>query len=188
MRLDRWFKRRYPHGTCSAGENAAQRPSPSRWPSRQGGRAPRGVSVDPRAARCRESRPPGEAPPASPAERQEAEDLEARILHSDDQLLVIDKPPGLAVQGGSKTLRHLDGMLDALRFGGSGAVVHRLDKDTSGVLVLARTAQAATALTAAFASGKVHKLYWAIVVGVPATATGRIEQPLSKRFELSASG
>ena len=79
-------------------------------------------------------------------------------------------------------------MLDAALRRERPRLVHRLDKDTSGVLVLARTAQAATALTAAFASGKVHKLYWAIVVGVPATATGRIEQPLSKRFELSASG
>ena len=123
---------------------------------------------------------------AHPPTRQptdEIEDLEARVLHRDEQLIVIDKPAGLAVQGGSKTSHHLDGMLDALRFGGERPrLVHRLDKDTSGVLVLARTARAATVLTAAFAAGEVRKLYWAVVVGVPATAAGRIEQPLSKRF------
>ena len=127
---------------------------------------------------ARAARPAARAPTAD-----EVEDLKARVLHCDDQLLVIDKPAGLAVQGGSKTSRHLDGMLDALRFDGDRPrLVHRLDKDTSGVLMLARTARAATALTRAFASGQVRKLYWAVVVGVPAAAHGRIEQPLSKRF------
>ena len=122
-------------------------------------------------------------PPTRQPTADEIEDLEARVLHRDEQLIVIDKPAGLAVQGGSKTSHHLDGMLDALRFGGERPrLVHRLDKDTSGVLVLARTARAATVLTAAFAAGEVRKLYWAVVVGVPATAAGGIEQPLSKRF------
>ena len=73
-------------------------------------------------------------------------------------------------------------MLDALRFGGERPrLVHRLDKDTSGVLVLARTARGDRAYRR-LAAGEVRKLYWAVVVGVPATAAGRIEQPLSKRF------
>ena len=184
LRLDRWFKRRYPHVAHGQLEKMLRTGQ---------------VRVDGHRAKASDRLAPSQLvrvpplaqtpatisahPPTRPPSADEAEDLEARVLHRDDQLIVIDKPAGLAVQGGSKTSRHLDGMLDALRFGGERPrLVHRLDKDTSGVLVLARTARAATALTAAFASGKVRKLYWAVVVGVPATAVGRIEQPLSKRF------
>jgi 23S rRNA pseudouridine955/2504/2580 synthase len=184
MRLDRWFKRRYPHVAHAQLERMLRtgqvRVDGRRAKAGERLEAFQSIRVPPIA---RAPAAPARRPPLRPPSAREAEDLEARILHSDDQLLIIDKPPGLAVQGGSKTLRHLDGMLDALRFGGERPrLVHRLDKDTSGVLVLARTARAATTLAASFASGKVHKLYWAVVVGVPATASGRIEQPLSKRF------
>jgi 23S rRNA pseudouridine955/2504/2580 synthase len=184
MRLDRWFKLRYPHVAHAQLEKMLRtgqvRINGRRAKAGERLEAFQSIRVPPlaRAPAALAGRPP-----ARPRSVGETEDLEARILYRDDQLLVIDKPSGLAVQGGSKTLRHLDGMLDALRFRRERPrLVHRLDKDTSGVLVLARTAQAATALTASFASGKVHKLYWAIVVGVPATATGRIQQALSKRF------
>ncbi len=184
LRLDRWFKRRFPH-VAHAQLERMLRTGQVRI---DGHRARAGdhlardqvIRVPPlaRAPAARGARPAARAPTAD-----EVEDLKARVLHCDDHLLVIDKPAGLAVQGGSKTSRHLDGMLDALRFGGDRPrLVHRLDKDTSGVLMLARTAHAATALTRAFASGQVRKLYWAVVVGVPAAAHGRIEQPLSKRF------
>ncbi len=87
----------------------------------------------------------------------------------------------MAVQGGSGVRRHLDGMLDVLRFGGERPrLVHRLDKDTSGVMVLARTARAAAALAKAFHSRDVRKLYWAVVVGVPKPAEGRIDLALGK--------
>src|SRR5512147_569964 len=184
LRLDRWFKRRYPHVAHGQLERMLRTGQ---------------IRVDGRRAKAGERLHAGQrvrVPPlaqvsdartASRAARlpsaDEVEDLEARILHRDDHVLVLDKPAGLAVQGGSKTPHHLDGMLDALRFGGERPrLVHRLDKDTSGVLVLARTGVAATALTAAFRSGKVRKLYWAVVVGLPAAAYGRIERPLSKRF------
>jgi 23S rRNA pseudouridine955/2504/2580 synthase len=184
MRLDRWFKRRYPRMTHAQLERMLR----TGQVRIDGHRAKAGDRLEPfqsirvpPAARALVAL--ARRPPPRPPSAWEAEDLQARVLYSDDQLLVVDKPPGLAVQGGSKTRHHLDGMLDALRFGGERPrLVHRLDKDTSGVLVLARTARAATVLTASFASGKVHKLYWAIVVGVPATANGRIDQPLSKRF------
>ncbi len=108
--------------------------------------------------------------------------LRERVLYRDEHLLVIDKSAGLAVQGGTGTHRHLDGMLDALAFDGARPrLVHRLDRDTSGVLVLARTASAAAALTAAFRSRRIRKVYWAIVVGVPEAAAGRITVPLDKR-------
>ena len=109
--------------------------------------------------------------------------LEAAILHKDHHVLVIDKPAGLAVQGGSKTTRHLDGMLDALTLEAAERprLVHRLDKDTSGVLVLARTAKAAKLLSETFRSKGARKVYWAIVTGVPRPAMGRINLGLHKR-------
>ena len=97
-------------------------------------------------------------------------------------MIALDKPPVLAVQGGSKTLRHLDAMLDALRFGSDERprLVHRLDKDTSGVLVLARTVHAATALTRAFRDRSARKIYWALSVGVPNPTTGTVDLGLAK--------
>src|SRR5579885_2272017 len=90
--------------------------------------------------------------------------------------------PGLAVQGGTRTVRHLDGLLDALRFEAAERprLVHRLDKDTSGVLLLARSAGAAQKLAEAFGSKAARKTYWAVVVGVPRPQRGRIDLPLAK--------
>ena len=97
--------------------------------------------------------------------------------------LVLNKPPGLAVQGGSKTSRHLDGMLDALadKGGERPRLVHRLDKDTSGVLVLARSTAAADRLGKAFRGRQVNKLYWALVVGEHERDQGRIDLALAKK-------
>ncbi len=88
------------------------------------------------------------------------------MLHRDEDVIVIDKPQGLAVQGGTNTARHLDGMLDALTFDAAERprLVHRLDKDTSGVLVLARNARAAAKLAQAFREKSMRKIYWAVVV------------------------
>ncbi len=98
-------------------------------------------------------------------------------------MIAIDKPPGLAVQGGSAVTRHLDQMLDGLAEPGEERprLVHRLDKDTSGLLLLARTARAAARLTRAFRDGEIGKTYWAIVVGLPPLPRGRIDLPLAKR-------
>ncbi|HYB58591.1 MAG TPA: RluA family pseudouridine synthase, partial [Alphaproteobacteria bacterium] len=94
----------------------------------------------------------------------------------------LNKPPGLAVQGGTGTVRHLDAMLDALRFGCAERprLVHRLDRDTSGVLLLGRNAAAARALAEAFRDRTTRKLYWAITVGVPRPLQGKIDLPLAK--------
>src|SRR5206468_12369138 len=104
------------------------------------------------------------------------------VLHRDDAVIVLNKPPGLPVQGGSGTERHLDGLLDALRFGSAERprLVHRLDKETSGVLVIARTASAAAFLTRAFREKTTRKVYWAIVVGLPKLRQGRIDLALAK--------
>ena len=109
--------------------------------------------------------------------------LRDAVLHRDDAVIVLNKPPGLAVQGGSGTERHLDGLLDALRFGSEvrPRLVHRLDKETSGVLVIARTIAAAAFLTRAFREKTTRKIYWAIVVGLPKPRQGRIDLALAKR-------
>jgi 23S rRNA pseudouridine955/2504/2580 synthase len=107
-------------------------------------------------------------------------DLEAMILYRDNAVIVLNKPAGLAAQGGKGIAVHLDGMLDALRFGGTERpkLVHRLDRDTSGVLLLARGVKTASALAAAFRGRDVEKTYWALLWGVPAVLAGRIDLPL----------
>jgi 23S rRNA pseudouridine955/2504/2580 synthase len=181
-RVDRWFRRRFPHVTHGRLE---------KW-LRTGQ-----VRVDGRRAKASQRLSGGETirvPPLSAdgvrprpvvaASMSDAEgrDLRDRVLHVDHDVIVIDKPAGLAVQGGSGTARHLDGMLDALAFDGERPrLVHRLDRDTAGVLVLARSRAAATALSRAFQGRDVRKLYWALVAGVPPARSGRMSVPLAKR-------
>jgi 23S rRNA pseudouridine955/2504/2580 synthase len=107
-------------------------------------------------------------------------DLEGMILYRDDAVIVLNKPAGLASQGGSGIAVHLDGMLDALRFEGTERpkLVHRLDRDTSGVLLLARGVKPASKLSAAFRGRDVEKTYWALLWGVPDVLEGRIDLPL----------
>ncbi|HEY1858264.1 RluA family pseudouridine synthase [Acidocella sp.] len=107
-------------------------------------------------------------------------DLEAMVLYRDDAVIVLNKPAGLATQGGSGISVHLDGMLDGLRFGAEERpkLVHRLDRDTSGVLLLARTTAAARQLAFAFRGRDVEKTYWALLWGVPEALAGRIDLPL----------
>ncbi len=109
-------------------------------------------------------------------------DLEALILYRDDAVIVLNKPAGLASQGGKGIAVHLDGMLDALRFAGTERpkLVHRLDRDTSGVLLLARGVKAASKLAAAFRGRDVEKTYWALTVGRPDVLEGRIDLPLAR--------
>ena len=108
--------------------------------------------------------------------------LKSITLYEDDDVLVLDKPLGLSVQGGSGTVRHVDGMLDALRKpnGDRPRLVHRLDKDTSGCLVVAKTRFAAGALAKSFRSRETRKIYWALVAGVPKPHQGRISTFLAK--------
>ena len=109
--------------------------------------------------------------------------LKSLILYKDKEVCVINKPSGLAVQGGSKLPYSLDQMLESLRFGypENPRLVHRLDKETSGVCVLARTRKAAHRLTQAFKDRNIHKVYWALCKGVPSVKKGTISFPLSKK-------
>ena len=125
----------------------------------------------------------GEAPKRSEkAEAADASAIRAMILFEDDDMMVLNKPFGLAVQGGSGTVRHLDGMLEALSDaqGQKPRLVHRLDKDTSGCLVVAKTRFAASALAKSFRSRDTRKIYWSLVAGVPRVKQGRVSTYLAK--------
>jgi 23S rRNA pseudouridine955/2504/2580 synthase len=124
----------------------------------------------------------------APKPREEEGDAKTRAflrsitLHEDADVLVLNKPMGLAVQGGSGTVRHVDGMLEALRDkkGQRPRLVHRLDKDTAGCLLVAKTRFAASALAKNFRSREARKIYWALVAGVPKPRQGRISTFLAK--------
>ncbi len=179
-RLDRWLKLRYPqlpYGLVAKILRTGQ--------VRVDGRR---AKPDTRLAAGQTVRIPPLAPPPTraPGETLSASDsaaLQARVLHIDDDVIAIDKPSGLAVQGGTGTRRHLNAMLEALRYSAAEPprLVHRLDKDTSGVLLLARNARSAKRLATAFKQGWIEKVYWALVVGVPSPRRGSIDMPLVKR-------
>lgn len=183
VRLDRWFGRRFPqltHGRLEKLLRTGQvRVDGARVKASHRLEAGQQIRVPPLPEAAA---PPPDRRPVAVSDDDAAE-LRALVLHRDDQVIVLDKPAGLAVQGGTGKQRHLDGMLDALRFdaGERPRLVHRLDQDTSGVLVLARTAAAARHLTAAFRGSEVRKVYWAVVVGVPKPEQGRLDLALVKR-------
>ncbi|WP_315737618.1 MULTISPECIES: RluA family pseudouridine synthase [unclassified Bradyrhizobium] len=115
-------------------------------------------------------------------ERKTLESLKAMTLYEDDDVLVLNKPAGLAVQGGSGMTRHIDQMLEVMRDakGQKPRLVHRIDRETSGCLLIAKTRFAATHLTGAFRSRSARKIYWALVAGVPKPKQGRISTYLAK--------
>ncbi len=120
----------------------------------------------------------------SPEDEKTRDFLKSITLHEDDDVLVLNKPMGLAVQGGSGTTRHVDGMLEVLRQPGVDGqrprLVHRLDKDTAGCLLVAKTRFAAAALAKTFRSRSARKIYWALTAGVPKPRQGRISTFLAK--------
>ena len=179
LRLDRWFRRHYPllaHGRLEKLLRTGQ-------VRVDGKRAKAGDRVEPgqaiRVPPIADARPADA--PHRPSPRDEAA-LRDRVIYRDDWAIVIDKPPGLAVQGGTNTERHVDQLLDGLRFGSTERprLVHRLDKDTSGILLIARSPAAAAHFTRAFRDKTTRKIYWAAVVGAPEMAQGRIELALAK--------
>ena len=183
QRLDRWFKRHFPaipHGLLEKWLRAGNvRVDGKRAKSNQRLEAGQSVRIPPL--------PVGPAPVAEPkpveVDEKTARMLRDAVLYMDDDVIVLNKPPGLAVQGGTGMAdNHLDAMLDALRFDAAERprLVHRLDKDTSGVLLLGRTASATAKLAASFKSRAAHKCYWALVVGRPQHPQGRIDAPLAK--------
>ena len=181
LRLDRWFRRRYPalgHGALEKLLRTGQ------------------VRVDGKRAKAGDRVAPGQAVRVPPQLEHAARDkpraaalpksdetfAKRLVIHKDNAVLVLDKPPGLATQGGSGITRHVDGLLDALTFGKKQKprLVHRLDRDTSGVLLVARTQPAAAALSEALRRRDARKTYWALTKGVPKPRAGAIKLALAK--------
>ena len=183
QRLDRWFRQHFPtlsHGrlekllrTGQVRIDGARAKASARLAAGQQIRVP----------------PLGEAGESPPPKTYKAPDpraveaLRACVIRRDDAVIALNKPPGLAVQGGSGVGNHVDAMLDGLRFGAKERprLVHRLDKDTSGVLLLGRTRQAAAKLAEAFRGRDAIKTYWALVVGMPKLARGHIDLDIARR-------
>lgn len=182
QRLDRWFKHRFPsltHGRLEKLLRTGQiRVDGSR--AKANWRVMPGAKI--RIPPLSSEQPTRERRSGSPVSDEAAERLRSAVLYKDKHLIAINKPPGLPVQGGSKISQHLDGMLEALRFEAKEPprLVHRLDKDTSGVLLLARDRVAARSLAAAFKAKEARKIYWALTVGVPSPRSGEIVSKLEK--------
>jgi 23S rRNA pseudouridine955/2504/2580 synthase len=178
IRLDRWIRRHFP----GLPQSAIQK-----W-CRTGQ-----IRVDGRRVETATRLAPGQAVrvPAVSADAPEARpveidsriinDLQRVVLYRDERVIALNKPAGVPVQGGPGITRHLDAWLDALRFGGERPrLVHRLDRDTSGVLLLARTPGMAAKLAAAFRGRDVEKRYWAVVARRPIPPEGVIDLPLKR--------
>lgn len=182
IRLDRWFKRHLPQiGFATV----------SRW-ARTGQIRVDGKRAKPddrlSAGQLLRVPPGGEPTGRAPRERREIseEDIaraEAMVIQQDRAAIVLNKPPGLATQGGTKTKDHVDGLLDAFTRGDGPRprLVHRLDKDTSGVLLIARTPGSAAFFSKRFSGRSAKKVYWALVAGVPDALEGTIEAPIAKQ-------
>ncbi len=181
VRLDRWLRRLHP----ALGQGRIERMCRKGEIRVDGGRVKPATRLEPgqlvRLPPIVEAGPtaPEPAPAVSEAD---AAMIRAAVLWRDDDIIALDKPPGLAVQGGSGQHRHVDGLAEALRFGRDEKprLVHRLDRDTSGVLLLARSARAAAGLARAFQARETRKLYWAAVAGAPSPRTGTIRTGLVK--------
>jgi len=180
VRLDRWFRRRWPHLSFVQIQKLAR----SGQIRVDGGR----LKPDLRLAAGSKVRVPplpeaGTPRPARPpVSSRDAAFARSLVLYEDDDVLVLNKPAGLAVQGGTKTDRHIDGLLSAWGEGTERPrLVHRLDRDTSGVLVLGKSPAAAARLAGAFARRRAQKTYWALVVGAPTPGAGTVELALAKQ-------
>ncbi|APX23350.1 MAG: pseudouridine synthase [Rhodobacteraceae bacterium] len=190
QRLDRWLKRQFPHlqqgrieKMCRKGELRVD-----------GGRVKAATRLEPgQEVRVPPLPEPEEAPKAPPKPKvsdADAKMIRDAVIWKDDHIIALNKPPGLPVQGGSKLTRHVDGLAEALTFGldEKPRLVHRLDKDTSGVLLLARTRAVAQGLTTAIRHKQTRKIYWAVVAGVPTPYLGEIRYGLVKAAGHGKSG
>ncbi|QYX56737.1 RluA family pseudouridine synthase [Roseovarius sp. SCSIO 43702] len=181
QRLDRWLRRMFPH----LGQGRIEKMCRKGELRIDGGRVKPATRLE---AGQTVRIPPIPDPEAEPRPlTPRVSDADARmireaVIYRDDHVIALNKPPGLPVQGGSKQTRHVDGLAAALRFGleESPRLVHRLDKDTSGVLLLARSRSVASKLTAAFRHRATRKIYWAAVAGVPQPRMGTIKYGLIK--------
>ncbi|MDP2214586.1 RluA family pseudouridine synthase [Phenylobacterium sp.] len=181
VRLDRWFRRRWPHLT----QGQLHKLIRSGQVRIDGARAKPDTRLE--GGETVRVPPLPDAPAKGDSKTIELHPrdvayVKGLVIYEDEEVLVLNKPSGLAVQGGTKTKNHVDRLLGAW---GEGLqrprLVHRLDRDTSGVLVLGKTPSAAAKLAGAFARRKAQKTYWALVMGNPRPTEGVMELPLVKR-------
>jgi len=176
LRLDRWFRRHYPLVT----QGAIQKFCRTGQVRIDGKRVEAATRLLPGQTVRIPPLPTGPVPPPAPIRPADSETqrlVDSMVIYRDEQVIVLNKPYGLPVQGGPGITRHLDGMLDGLRYGHPDRprLVHRLDRDTSGVIVLARSPGVAARLAAAFRTRAVQKTYWAVVAGRPVPVAGRVD-------------
>ncbi len=185
IRLDRWFKRHYPNiaqidiqKACRKGLIRVDGVKAKPADHVKTGNAIGVKFLDLTAGKKA-------APAPKPLSDSIIRETQGWVLYKSANVIAINKPAGLAVQGGTKLKDHLDARMSALQFEAEGQpkLVHRLDKDTSGVLLLGRSAKAATNLSLAFAGKRMSKIYWALVVGVPEIRAGEISGAMMKRGE-----
>lgn len=182
LRLDRWFRRHFPqlgHGRLEKLLRTGQvRLEGKRAKTSDRVEVGQTIRVPPIPA---EAIMPKRKQPDSISEK-DVEFIRSLVIHTEPDLFVLNKPPGLAVQGGSKTTRHIDGLLPGLAVKGAErpCLVHRLDRDTSGVLIIARSRSSAADLGKLFRSRDLEKRYWALTVGQPVPHVGVIDMPLLK--------
>ncbi|TPW34328.1 RluA family pseudouridine synthase [Oecophyllibacter saccharovorans] len=179
LRIDRWFRRHYPNLT----QGALQKLCRTGQVRVDGGRVQtndrlipgQSIRVPPLPDQSRPAPPP-------PPDPLMVKKIQSMILYQDEDLIVLNKPSGLATQGGPGITEHVDMMLEGLRppGGDKPRLVHRIDRDTSGLLLVARTPGVAAKLAAGFRGRDIGKTYWAVVVGRPQPAEGIIDQPLAK--------
>lgn len=184
VRLDRWIKRRreIPQGKIEKLLRTGQ------------------IRVDGKRAKSNERLTAGSTvrlPPLPVTEQKQPrfsnfshkkqEFIREMVIYQDEEIIALNKPSGLAVQGGTKTTEHIDGFLDILAEKNERPkLVHRLDRDTSGVLLLARNAKTARKIGELFRSKEISKIYWAITVGVPTPKSGQLRSWMTKRASSTA--
>jgi 23S rRNA pseudouridine955/2504/2580 synthase len=181
QRLDRWFKKRFPQITQGAVEKMCR----TGQVRVDGGRAKASDRVIPGQMIRVPPLPETEAPVRARSGISAADEkmIQDAVLWKDEHMIILNKPPGLASQGGSGMGdRHVDGLTEALKFGYKDRpkLVHRLDKDTSGLLMLARTDRVARGLSESLRHRNTRKIYWAAVAGVPHPRKGSIKYGLMK--------
>lgn len=178
-RLDRWLKRKF-HGltqgqiekACRTGEirvDGARAKASTRVKTGQTVRIP---PIQASRGRAEEA----DSKPRARVRTSDAEMMRSLVIYEDERIVAINKPAGIATQGGTGTTRHIDGLSRALvtDTAEKPRLVHRLDRDTSGVLVLAKTVSVANQLSRLFRSRELDKIYWAVTLGVPHPSSGEI--------------
>lgn len=173
LRVDRWFKKRFPHISHGMVEKLLRKGQIRV----DGGRAKGNQRLEEgQAVRVPPLPDPTQIKESAPLSREDADIARSLVLYEDKELIALNKPPGLAVQGGSKQTRHLDRLLEAFGKGDQKPrLVHRLDKDTSGIMVVAKTAQSAKRLSRLFQTRDLKKTYWAIALGLIVPKAGEIK-------------